>query len=530
MAPRVNLAVAKFVVLASIFALVSCVSQITPQQALRSNVEKRDFSAARLAIAAGADVDIDSAAGTTPLNFAISRGARAEQLEFLLSNGANINGGDAQGTTPLMTAAANGNVSAIEYLLAHGADISVKNSFGETALFYTTLNDSLDAAKILLRHGVNINDANRNHETPLFLAAKANRGKLVAFFIENGADPNIKNIENLTALQVAQISGTPSQYIFSTLMDASSTRLSDNTKVKGSGKTEEMVFWQSIAEIGVVADYEAYLKRYPNGVFSALARSRIESFKRQPPGVANQQIQPVQTAVLDGKRVALVVGNSGYRNIAPLDNTINDAKLITKTLKNLGFEVVGDTPFLDLSRDAFARAIEAFGNKLRGADIAVFYYAGHGLQIQGTNFLVPIDANYAKPSDADFQLVDAESILRQMDDSGAKLKIIMLDACRNNPFAMRGLRGVTRGLAQMSAPEGTLISYATAPGMVAIDGEAGGDSPYTAALARAMQKRGIDVLRMFNEVALNVYNSTGYAQQPWLALSPIKGEFYFAGR
>jgi len=127
------------------------------------------------------------------------------------------------------------------------------------------------------------------------------------------------------------------------------------------------------------------------------------------------------------------------------------------------------------------------------------------------------------------QMVATNVVLHQMEDSGAKLKVVILDACRNNPFGGRGLRDASGGLAQMRAPEGTLISYATQPGNVARDGDAGGDSPYTLALAQAMTTSGMDVLEMFNEVGVLVDGSTTGQQQPWVASSPIKGKFYFAG-
>ena len=149
--------------------------------------------------------------------------------------------------------------------------------------------------------------------------------------------------------------------------------------------------------------------------------------------------------------------------------------------------------------------------------------------MQGANYLVPVDANPAKPSDLDFQTINVDSVLRQMEDSSAKLKVVVLDACRNSPFGGRGLRDTSGGLAQMRAPEGTIVSYATQPGNVAQDGERGGDSPYSVALSQSMQQRGLDALRMFNEVGVFVDRSTAHAQQPWLALSPISGEFYFAG-
>jgi formylglycine-generating enzyme required for sulfatase activity len=158
--------------------------------------------------------------------------------------------------------------------------------------------------------------------------------------------------------------------------------------------------------------------------------------------------------------------------------------------------------------------------------VGLFYYAGHGLQVRGTNFLVPVDANPIRETDLDFQMLDANLVLRQMEGAGTKLNLVILDACRNNPFGGRSLRAVDRGLAIMQAPEGTLISFATQPGNVARDGT-DGDSPYTKALAQTMRKPGLDVFRTFNEVGLAVANATGGMQQPWVSLSPIRGDFYF---
>ena len=233
-------------------------------------------------------------------------------------------------------------------------------------------------------------------------------------------------------------------------------------------------------------------------------------------------------SALADNRVALVIGNSAYQNVRPLDNPKNDARLIADTLRSLGFSIVGGGPQLDVDKASVDRAVQAFGAQLQGADVGLFYYAGHGVQVSGANHLVPIDANPVRQSDVDFQMLDANVVLRQMADSGTKLNIVILDACRNNPFGDRSLRGGTRGLAQMQAPEGTLISFATQPGNVAQDGS-DGDSPYTKALAQAMRKPGLDIFRTFNEVGIAVASATGGAQQPWISLSPIRGDFYFSG-
>jgi hypothetical protein len=226
------------------------------------------------------------------------------------------------------------------------------------------------------------------------------------------------------------------------------------------------------------------------------------------------------------KRVALVVGNAAYRNIPRLDNPANDAKLMAETLRGLGFTLVGGKAQLDLDKAGFDSAVQNFSNDVQGADVALFYYAGHGVQVRGSNYLVPVAANPVREADVFLQMVDIALVLSQMEGSGTKLNLVILDACRNNPFGGRGLRSADGGLAQMRAPEGTLISFATQPGNVALDGR-DGNSPYTKALAATLRKPGLGIFDAFNEVGLTVKGATGNAQQPWLSTSPIAGSFYF---
>jgi len=237
----------------------------------------------------------------------------------------------------------------------------------------------------------------------------------------------------------------------------------------------------------------------------------------------------IGNAAAEGKRIALVVGNGGYKSVTPLTNPPNDARLIAKTLASLGFTLIGGGARINLDKAGFDQAVRAFGEALPGSEVALFYYAGHGLQVDGVNYLVPVDASPTRAQDLDFQMVDANVVLHQMEGSGTRLNLVILDACRNNPFGGRGLaRASAGGLAQMRAPEGTLISYATQPGNVASDG-AGSDSPYSTALAETMRQPGLDVFRLFNQVGLAVKKTTGGVQQPWVSTSPIDGDFYFAG-
>ena len=233
-------------------------------------------------------------------------------------------------------------------------------------------------------------------------------------------------------------------------------------------------------------------------------------------------------AVAQGRRVALVVGNGAYRNVPQLSNPSHDATLIAQTLQALGFTLVGGGARIDLDKAGFDAAVRTFGQEIRGAEVALFYYSGHGMQVQGSNWLVPLDANPTRVQDLDFQMVDAQLVLKQMEGAGTKLNLMILDACRNNPFGGSGLRATDSGLAQMRAPEGTLISYATQPGNTAADGT-GQNSPYTQALAETMRQPGLDVLRMFNRVGVEVKKVTGGSQQPWVSSSPLETDYFMAG-
>ena len=240
------------------------------------------------------------------------------------------------------------------------------------------------------------------------------------------------------------------------------------------------------------------------------------------------------------KRVALVVGNSNYSHISPLQNPANDARLLAEALRSVGFTLIRGEAQLDLDKQSFEKVIQEFGAKLQGADVGLFYYAGHGVQVRGVNYLVPVDANPSREADVGIQMLDAKLIVSQMEGTGTKLNIVILDACRNDPFSGRAIamgRGRDNemvkmrdigggGLAEMQAPEGTLISFATQPGNTAEDGE-GGHSPYAAALSEVIRIPGLGIFDSFNQVGLKVKYATGKKQQPWMSNSPIDGAFYF---
>ena len=229
------------------------------------------------------------------------------------------------------------------------------------------------------------------------------------------------------------------------------------------------------------------------------------------------------------KRVALVIGNSAYQTAPQLPNAAADARLMSDTLLSLGFFVVGGSARIDLDKAGFDAALHEFEKELTGADVALFYYAGHGVETHGLNYLVPVDAHPDNEADVFEQMTGLAGILDEIERSGTKINLLLLDACRDNPFRGHGVRSESGGLAQMQAPPGTLISFATQPRSVSLDGE-DGHSPYTSALAAAMQHPGYGLFRTFNEVGLAVEKSTHGAQLPWVSLSPISGSFYFAGK
>jgi lipid-binding SYLF domain-containing protein len=218
--------------------------------------------------------------------------------------------------------------------------------------------------------------------------------------------------------------------------------------------------------------------------------------------------------------LALVIGNSAYKS-APLTNPINDAEDIMMALKDLDFEVIHGS---DASQEEMEESIRDFGRQLREFDVGLFYFAGHGIQVEGRNYLIPVDAKIETESDVKYESVDAGRVLGKMEDAGNDLNIVILDACRDNPFA-RSFRTQSNGLAKMDAPKGSLIAYATAPGSVAADGT-GRNGIYTKYLLKYMRETGLPIESVLKKVRIDVMEETGDKQVPWES-SSLRGDFYF---
>lgn len=224
------------------------------------------------------------------------------------------------------------------------------------------------------------------------------------------------------------------------------------------------------------------------------------------------------------KKLAFLVGNAAYAN-SPLKNPINDVRSMETTLKDLGFEVI---KIENVGQKDMKRAIDDYGEKLKGGkyDVALFFYAGHGLQIKGNNFIMPVDANIKQEQDVEYECVEVGRVLAKMEGSDTKVNIIIMDACRDNPFERSWSRSTKgNGLAMMDAPVGSIVCYATAPGKTASDGT-GTNGLYTEQLLKFMQVPKLSVEEVFKQVRIAVVEKSNKQQVPW-ETSSLVGDFFF---
>jgi uncharacterized caspase-like protein len=219
-------------------------------------------------------------------------------------------------------------------------------------------------------------------------------------------------------------------------------------------------------------------------------------------------------------RRALVIGNAAYSD-SPLTNPVNDATDLAALLRRMGFDVMlhqnADRPTMEKAVDVFTRGVPS-------GSAGLFFYAGHGVQIDGVNYLVPIGANLQAGSDVKYHAVAADWVLARMDESGMDVKLLLLDACRDNPLGRSFTRALSRGLAVMETSQGTLIAYATSPGKTALDGQ-GRNSPFTGQLLRELGSPGRDIEVALKAVRAGVQQTTQGQQIPWVA-SSMTGDFY----
>jgi formylglycine-generating enzyme required for sulfatase activity len=229
-------------------------------------------------------------------------------------------------------------------------------------------------------------------------------------------------------------------------------------------------------------------------------------------------VAPRTDAPTTAQRVALVIGNSNYKD-APLLNPVHDARDMAELLKQYGFDVLHGE---NLSQKEMKSLIRSFGDKLRHGGVGLFYFAGHGVQVADHNYLIPVGATIRSEAEIEYESVDLGFVLAQMEEARNQLNILILDACRNDPFA-RSSRSQARGLATVNAPSGTLIAYSTAPGNVAADGD-GRNGLYTEELLKQMRKPGLRLLDVFLHTRAAVRKRTDGQQIPWESIS-LEGDF-----
>lgn len=234
---------------------------------------------------------------------------------------------------------------------------------------------------------------------------------------------------------------------------------------------------------------------------------------------------------LAAKRVALVMGNSNYQNVNPLANPANDAEMMSATLRNAGFDLV------DLKRDLKAnqmrRALRDFSDQVRDADMAIIYFAGHGIEIDGVNYLIPVDAVLERDIDAFDEAVPLDRLLSVIEPA-RQLRLVILDACRDNPFANQmkrtlavASRSVSRGLAAVEPDAGTLVVFSAKDGETSFDGD-GANSPFAKAFLKNLKTPGLEVRRLFDFVRDDVLDATQHRQNPF-SYGSVSGrqDFYF---
>ncbi|WP_027552722.1 caspase family protein [Bradyrhizobium sp. Cp5.3] len=247
-------------------------------------------------------------------------------------------------------------------------------------------------------------------------------------------------------------------------------------------------------------------------------------------GPVSAQVAPVESAAPTAlqspeQRVALVIGNSNYQNAPQLSNPDNDAQSMAQFLNSAGFEVISAT---DLTQNDMLKVVQDFSAKVaaRGPNtVAMIYYAGHGVQLAGENYLVPVDAKVSTPTELVSNSVRLVDVMSTLETIPSRMRIVILDACRNNPFP--SVNDAGRGLAIVDAPNGSIVGYSTAPGAEALDGS-GGHSPYTQAFLNVARQPNVPIEQLFKRVRLEVSHSTDGAQTPWES-SSLTSDFYFFG-
>ncbi|MBI4641724.1 MAG: caspase family protein [Candidatus Tectomicrobia bacterium] len=495
-----------------------------------------------------------TASATDELIEAVRQG-NLTKVNALLNKGTDANAKDKEGRTVLMYAAAKGDLSIVRALLAQGADVNVIDLRARAALIFAVQKGDPSIVKALLDKGANVNAVAGVQGTALTFAAMYGRTDVVKILLDHRANVNVKSYRG-TALEIAADKGyqdivrllkgmrEPTPTIVITSHDITKKLQVVNpeellTTIRGRasdpGGIAEVTINGKNAELDATGNFEAnvLLKTGDNPIVVTASDHRANVAQvtftiHRGQALAGSQMPAQQ------RRIALIIGNSAYQ-VGSLMNPVNDATDIAETLRKLGFTV-------NLLRDATKRDMEEAIDKFRerlsdGKGIGLFYYAGHGVQVNGENYLVPIGARLEKEIHVKYEAVQVSYVLDSVEYAGNELNIVILDACRNNPFVRSWSRTRSRlqqeGLAAiqwqpLAGSLGSLIAYSTSPGSVAEDGTSR-NGTYTKYLLRYMTTPGLSIERMFKQVRISVMEETGGKQVPWES-SSLTGDFYFVGK
>ncbi|MDD5272337.1 MAG: caspase family protein [Methylovulum sp.] len=268
---------------------------------------------------------------------------------------------------------------------------------------------------------------------------------------------------------------------------------------------------------GIAAQQEAGYTPVPNG--HPPASTPVNIAPVEPVNVPSKPLPAL--AGSSGRKVALVFGNETYTH-SPLSNPVRDANSMAAALQGYGFEVIKKT---NATRMQMREAIRQFGDNIKTAQVVLFYYSGHGMQVKGENYLLPVDADIKREFEVADQSIVVSSVLGAIEETGQHSNIIILDACRDNPFKGWS-RSSASGLARMDTPPGSFLAYATAPGSVAADGEPGSNGLYTSYLLKYMSTPGLKIEEVFKKVRVDVMSRSDGSQVPWES-SSLTQDVYF---
>jgi ankyrin repeat protein len=471
---------------------------------------------ARLLLDGGADVDGKNSLGMASLALAAQKG-HSNIVELLISRGAEIDllNGLPPSQTALINAAWKGQVDITRILLDAGADPNLFGSGIDSALAWAAMQGRVDLARLLLDGGADVDGKNSLGMASLALAAQKGHSNIVELLISRGAEIDLLN--GLPPSQTALINAVWQGQVDITriLLDAGA----DPNFVHAPTGKRLTDFAREAKAWSVLAELEEAIKDPPERVARVRERPKEPGLTTLPePRYTKNPVAPSGDYT---RRHALVIGNSRYKGIAALKNATNDARAIRSALSTAGFEVIYRE---NASLREMNEAVRAFSKRIQSADVSAFFYAGHAVQVDGQNYLLPIDVDVAEEYEISYEAFPLNRMLASLEKSDTSLNMVFLDACRNNPYSFS--RSATRGIAMTRAPSATLVSYATAPDDVAMDGT-GRNSPYTKYLVDAIGRPGASLVDVIDLVQRGVRDETGGRQRPWVQYDVLPRDFVF---